>query len=503
MMQIVLCCFYVVLFVLIIFKSSFFRLSGISSVQTAGLFLLKVFAGTLLWKFFTVHYPASDASIFFNDSKIIYDAFFQDPFRFIQLFTGVGDDAVLSAIRSRMQLWNNSYTAFLIQDSRTMIRLNVLFRFISGGYFYVHAILICFLSFTGLVLIYKLFHPYLHRTPLLLIIACFLLPSVLFWSSTVLKEGIIFLGLGLLLYHCQCGLRRSYSYKNIIGMIAGVLLLILVKMYVLLALCPALLANFWIAWSSHRYILLKYATSHLFFLLFIFLLRFLSSSLDFVRIVKNKQTDFINVAKGGMVLFHDSTYIYLNYDEREQRLIPASEHFYKLRKGFRYASFKMGKSDTVLLKGDADTNSFKVLYTYVPAGSAFPIPQLKPNLLEMLKHAPLAFFNTLVIPSLLTFQKAFTGWILLENMVLLLFILTVMGAFLKRRFPLGLVLFCFSFVGILFALIGLTTPVLGALLRYRIPGIPFLMIGCSLLIDEKKCIDFYKRIKSNLFRIRS
>ena len=39
--------------------------------------------------------------------------------------------------------------------------------------------------------------------------------------------------------------------------------------------------------------------------------------------------------------------------------------------------------------------------------------------------------------------------------------------------------YCLSFIVILFVLIGLTTPVLGALVRYKVPALPF--IGILLL----------------------
>src|SRR6185295_14228476 len=119
-----------------------------------------------------------------------------------------------------------------------------------------------FLSFTGLVYIYKLFFPYLKRIPVILLIACFLFPSVLFWSSTVLKEGIIFLGLGLLLYHSQCGLRSTYQVKNVLGLLLGALILVFIKIYVLIALFPAFMANLWIACSSHKHIVFKYMVSY-------------------------------------------------------------------------------------------------------------------------------------------------------------------------------------------------------------------------------------------------
>ena len=232
----------------------------------------------------------------------------------------------------------------------------------------------------------------------------------------------------------------------------------------------------------------------------VLLIAWISPSLDFVRVLGKKQADFIHVAKGGMVLYHDSCYVYLPYDQREERLQPIAEHVFKLRKEFRYASVKPGHTDTVMIAGSSDTNGFKVLHTFVPARSAFEIRRMSPSLLGILQELPLSFYRTLVVPMLFTNQKAFAGLILLENSLILLFMISVLFVLRKKQFPMAMTLFCFNFVVLLFSLIGLTTPVLGALVRYRIPGIPFLVIGFALMVDEQKTRLIYGRLKANLFR---
>jgi hypothetical protein len=96
-------------------------------------------------------------------------------------------------------------------------------------------------------------------------------------------------------------------------------------------------------------------------------------------------------------------------------------------------------------------------------------------------------------------NKAFSGFILVENLLILSCLL---GSFffLKKRIPLAVILFCASFIAILFVLIGLTTPVLGALVRYRIPGIPFLILIIGLLADEMKIKQVIFKVKQRLFK---
>jgi hypothetical protein len=46
--------------------------------------------------------------------------------------------------------------------------------------------------------------------------------------------------------------------------------------------------------------------------------------------------------------------------------------------------------------------------------------------------------------------------------------------------------FCVFFVIMLYTLTGLTTPVTGAIVRYRVPAVPFLLIGALTLLDKWK-----------------
>lgn len=495
MVQLVLCCFYVSLFVFIIYKSAFFRLPGISSNVTVLFFILKVISATLLWKLFITYYPVSDSSVFFEDGNLLYEFFWKHPSQFIRLFFGI-DETATEGLREQLKIWNNNDGFLFFNDSRTLIRLHTFIRFFSGGHFYVHALVLSFLSFTGFVYLYKLFFPYLRNAYFILIIACFLCPGVVFWSSTILKEGILFLGLGLTLYHSQCGLRRKYSVKNGLGLLLGTVILMLVKWYLVAALMPALVANGWITYTNHKRIILKYSLTYFFFLLLISIGPYLNPSFHIAKILKRKQTNFINMAKGGTVVYHDSRYVYLDFSNHAQKLEPAGESFYKLKKGIQYRVFKPNTTDTVWIDGSADTNRFKVLYSFSPAGSAFQMNRLQPSVVEILKRVPGSFFNTLVIPSIYSYHKPFSGCIAVENTFILLSLLLIVLFFLRKNVSLALVLFCFSFVLMLFSLIGLTTPILGALVRYRVPGIPLLIIGMALITDVKKISDFWKDLRN-------
>ncbi|MDU0372799.1 hypothetical protein ACFPAF_20535 [Hymenobacter endophyticus] len=105
-------------------------------------------------------------------------------------------------------------------------------------------------------------------------------------------------------------------------------------------------------------------------------------------------------------------------------------------------------------------------------------PQLQPTTESVLKHTPEAVFNTLSRPwpwegDTLLYMVA--G---LENLLLLALVVVAIGATVQGRsgrLPFGVVLALLVYCVILAALLGLTTPNLGTLNRYRVTFLPFLV----------------------------
>lgn len=68
-----------------------------------------------------------------------------------------------------------------------------------------------------------------------LMIACLLVPSVVFWTSTFMKEAVAFVGLGLLVYSLSQAQQRRFT-AALVSAVPGYLFVSLVKPYILIAL---------------------------------------------------------------------------------------------------------------------------------------------------------------------------------------------------------------------------------------------------------------------------
>jgi hypothetical protein len=423
-MGIVLTAAYCILFYYLIRKSNFFQ-SGTVAWLPATLFVIKCVSGILLGLLYTYYYTNhqdADSFKFFTDSKILFDTLFTRPCDFIRMQTGVGGRSHdLLHYYMEMNSWLNTNT--LYNDNRTIVRLNSLFRFFSGGYYNVHVVFLNFISFTGLFCLYKTFVLFCREKQTEMLLLTFLLPSVIFWGSGLLKDGLLITGFGLFIYSFAQWVYKGPSVRRILFLFLGLVILVLTKVYVILILLPGLFA-----WRFSRNA--SPGRSGLIFLAFysVYLVTAFSAY---------RYNDDYNVA---------------------------AEIFYKQK------------------------NFIEIAERH--AASVIAPVQYECSGPSILAHSPEAFLNTLFRPFFMDVRG--NPMILLsalENLLLvLLLLLTLMFFKPCRREAVPFALFNLFFILLLFILIGLITPILGAMVRYRIIALPSLMFLVVLFYDREKLI---------------
>jgi hypothetical protein len=422
---------YTVFFIFIIHKMKFFNVDGISKKMISGIFILKILSGLALWAIYTFYYTdrsTADIYKYFDDSKILFDLFKTNPIDFLKILTGIGNNTPeFHPHYAQMHYWARQIDSGIYNDSHTIIRFNTLMRLFSFGYYNVHTVFICFLSLIGLTAIYKTFIPYLKDKPTELMIAVFFLPSVLFWGSGVLKEGLIFFALGLLIYHFH----KLFNIRSLLICLGTALLLALSKFYVWLSILPGLLFILWINKSKNKNVVIK-------FLAVILILTIAGLNIDRFTSIQNplitlsqKQIEFNKLAYG-------------NATDAYNKPIPI-------------------------------------------ANSVIKIDTLEPSFSSFIKNSPKALVNTFFRPFVWELKTAMMVLAGVENSILLVFMLLCI-IFIKPLASIHweYVLFCFSFALIQFLIIGETVPILGAITRYKVPALPFLVIAFLFLLDKEK-----------------
>ena len=135
-------------------------------------------------------------------------------------------------------------------------------------------------------------------------------------------------------------------------------------------------------------------------------------------------------------------------------------------------------------------NDFVNMSIVMKVNSAFEMAPLTPDLWSIIKAVPQGLLNCFTKPWPNELKNPLFLASFFENLLILFaLIIAILFHKSKKEIAIKFVLFCFFFGLFLYAIIGITTPITGALVRYKVPVIPFILIGILSIIDLKK-LDF-------------
>lgn len=419
--------FYTIIFLYLIYRLNFFEVKGFSKRTVSAVFLLKILSGFLLTWIYTDYYTdrcTADIYKYFDDSSVLYDALFTRPVDFLRMMSGIMNNNEYFDVTyySKMNHWFRPFGDSYYNDTQIMIRFNAFVRLFSFGHFPVHTIFINFISLIGLIIFYRTFYPFKKTTAGFLFAAICLAPSLLFWGSGVLKEGLIIFLIGFLCHSFFQLIHRPFEWKFLFLFLLIAYMMIRLKFYILIALTGPMLAYWWVEKSGRRKMTLKYLATMLILLLISLNLHHFSPAPDLLEIITTKQKDFISLGE------------------------------------------------------------------FTGSGSLMDIKPLQPRLASFFQALPESLVNGFLRPWLWESASLFMLASALENFFLLTILLIILLFFRtsKEQLPLNLLLMSISFVIILNSMIGMTTPVLGALVRYKLPSLPFMLLIITLITDIEK-----------------
>jgi hypothetical protein len=265
---------YLLLFSWLLTKSRFVMNAGIAPEIIISLFIIKVLTGCLhAWILLRVS-SVPDTAIFHKEGLAEYHLLFTHPGEyFTNLFQSgysTGYDGLFSTTNS---YWNDL-------TSNLIIKFLSVCDIFSFGNYYVNVIFYNAAIFFGAIGLY------------LLIATCFLLPSLLFFSSTIHKDGIILATIGIAVFNIYQAIHVSgFTLKRVVYIVFALVLMFLQRNYVLLAFLPAAFA--WILCVLKKYPpLTTFVVIYIIGALLFFNVGLLSSTLNLPEKVTNKQWAF-------------------------------------------------------------------------------------------------------------------------------------------------------------------------------------------------------------------
>lgn len=385
---------------------------------------LKIFGALSLGFIYQFYYDGGDTFNYFNDSKYIWEAFKDSPLKAFQLIFSDGTHHPSTfQYSSQMYFFRDSSSYFVI-------RMTGLFDLFTFHTYSATAVLFACLSFSGLWAMYLCFRDFFPRLHLEFAIAIFFVPSVFFWGSGILKDTLTLGALGWATY----SIIRIFFYKkgpillNILLLIIACYALYTIKIYILLCFLPAAILWLFFSWRKNiRPVILRFMLTPV--------LICLAVLLCYYAIVEvgedNKQYSLEALSETAEIT---ATYLY-------------------------YLSEKQGGSGYTL--GDFD---------YSTSG--------------MVRKFPLAVNVTLFRPYLWEVENIV---MLLSALESLLFLILTLYVLFKSKFLFKIkkvhpvIIFCWVFsISFAFA-VGFSTYNFGTLVRYKIPLIPFYLMGLFII----------------------
>jgi hypothetical protein len=202
-------------------------------------FTVKIIGAIGLGLIYQFYYGGGDTFNYYNDTKVIWEAFLNSPETGLRL--------IFAGQNPNDELYNYTRRIYFYADHRSapVVRVAAFLGFLTFNTYTVTALLFACLSFTGVWALYKALYdlyPAMHRQ---LAIAVFFIPSVFFWGSGLMKDSITLAALGWLFYAFYFGIiRRKNLIANLLIIFLAAFVLKTIKVYILMSFIPA--ASLWL-----------------------------------------------------------------------------------------------------------------------------------------------------------------------------------------------------------------------------------------------------------------
>ena len=284
---------YLVVFCWLITRIRFFRESGIGTRYLISLFLVRIVMSLISCYFNLYYLPVSDALGFHMEGINEYNLLFHHPGEyFLNIFQDTYQNGYSGFFDSSNSYWNNT-------KNNLLYKMLSVFDIFSGKNFFINTLFYNFLVFFGPVALYKVFINVFPTAAYSVLIAVFLLPSALFFSSVIHRDGLILLSLSMVLYHLFMMMEeRQISWKRSCWTGFFMIVILVLRGYVFISLLPALLA--WIlARHYKKYAFIFFAGIYAISAVLFFCSGYISAKTNLPQYVCNKQLAFIEVSRMG------------------------------------------------------------------------------------------------------------------------------------------------------------------------------------------------------------
>lgn len=402
--------------------------SRISDVESRQYFLpaltVRIMGALAVGIIYQYYYEGGDTLAYHtHGSRHIWDAFMTNPRYGLDLLFSNGTH------HPETLAWSGKIWYFRDQQSFFVSRVAAVFDLLTFSSYSGTAVLFAVVSFVGAWLMYRTFYlmyPTFHRW---LAVSCLFVPTVFFWGSGIFKDTITLAALGITTF---CLYQIAIAGRIRMGYLLAILIcfwtIYSIKIYILLCFLPA--ALLWIG------------------------IRYMAS----VRQVVAR----VLLLPVGMACIAGLGYLAV----RQVALDDPRYNLSRIAETARVTAYDIG------------------FWTGKDAGSRYSLGELDGTLQGMVRLAPQAINVSLYRPYLWEVNNPLMLLAALESFALLAITLYVLARSRARVFRYLFnpdVMFCMVFALIFAFAVGVSTYNFGTLSRYKIPLMPFFLVGLGLI----------------------
>ena len=392
---------------------------------------LRIIGAISLGLVYQYYYQGGDTFNYFDrGSKFIYEAFQDSPLKALQLIFANGSyDTNTFEYASKIIYYQDLPSYFVV-------RLAGFFDIFTFHTYSATATLFAVFSFSGawamFMALYRLF-PRLH---LYLAIALFFIPSVFFWGSGILKDSVTLGALGWGTYSfIQMFIMKKRFISSSIILLLSFYIIYHIKIYILLCFVPALLVWYY---------------------------------LENMRNIRNAVLKAM-IFPFTMIFLITGGYFSVKLIGESNRRYNLERLSYTAESTARWLSFVSEKQE----------------------GSGYTLGDFDYSSRGIIRKIPAAIWVTLFRPYVWEAKNPVMLLSAFESSILLVFAVYVLiQVTIRKRLVMLLtnpvIVFCFIYSIIFAFAIGISTYNFGSLVRYKIPILPFFIIGLFIWLTYSK-----------------
>ena len=410
--------------------------------------MIKVIGAVLFCLGYTIVLRGGDTSLYFWSSNSCANLAFTDFGAYWQILKGNINAETLSAFNSE-----TGYVAYM-NDMRafTIVRLTSIISLISFRSYLITAIVLNLVLFNAFWKFFKLLHSIYPHLIKPLFWGIFLIPSVVFWGSGILKDSYTMAATLWFIssfYYIIIKFDKSKLISCIIYAVISISIFLNIKPYILFALIIGLAI-----WFVFGYIQkIKNPFFRAFTLPILLLIAIVGAGAALMKATESS---------GGF-----------------------------------YSSPEAMMERAVIIQNDLTQDYYGT--------NSFDIGSFDASYTGILSKAPVAIVAGLFRPFIWEASGPTLIISALENIfILVLLMIAVFGRGIKNFFKQlssnHYLIFSFTFTLILSLMVGLTTANFGALVRYKIPYMPFLITSLLIIYNNQKIIKNEKGVKVSTYQ---